>query len=80
MQLLLSILFFFAAATPYDVVIRNGRIIDGTGSPWYAGDIGIRDGRIAAIGKRGRRPRAAQSTRAAWWWLPASSTCWASRS
>ena len=34
----------------YDLVIRNGRIIDGTGSPWYAGDVGIRDGRIAAIG------------------------------
>ena len=51
MQFLLSILFFFAAVTPFDVVIRNGRIIDGTGSPWYAGDIGIRGGRIAAIGK-----------------------------
>jgi dihydroorotase/N-acyl-D-amino-acid deacylase len=35
---------------PYDVVIRNGHIIDGTGSPWYAGDIAIRDGRIAAVG------------------------------
>lgn len=34
----------------YDVLIRNGRIIDGTGSPWYAGDVGIRGGRIAAIG------------------------------
>ncbi len=34
----------------YDLLIRNGRIIDGTGSPWYAGDVGIRDGRIAAIG------------------------------
>lgn len=34
----------------YDLVIRNGHIIDGTGSPWYAGDIGIRDGHIAAIG------------------------------
>jgi N-acyl-D-aspartate/D-glutamate deacylase len=34
----------------YDLVIRNGHIIDGTGSPWYAGDIGISDGRIAAIG------------------------------
>jgi N-acyl-D-amino-acid deacylase len=34
----------------YDVVIRNGRIVDGTGSPWYAGDVGIRDGRIVAIG------------------------------
>jgi len=34
----------------YDLVIRNGRIIDGTGSPWYSGDLGIRDGKIAAIG------------------------------
>jgi dihydroorotase/N-acyl-D-amino-acid deacylase len=34
----------------FDVVIRHGRIIDGTGSPWYAGDVGIRGGRIAAIG------------------------------
>jgi N-acyl-D-amino-acid deacylase len=34
----------------FDVVIRHGRIIDGTGSPWYSGDVGIRGGRIAAIG------------------------------
>src|ERR1700685_3176015 len=40
-----------AAASGYDVVIRNGKINDGTGSPWFAGDTGIRDGRIAAIGK-----------------------------
>ena len=39
-----------AADTPYDVIIRNGHIIDGTGSPWYSGDIGIRNGKIAAIG------------------------------
>jgi dihydroorotase/N-acyl-D-amino-acid deacylase len=37
-------------APPFDVVIVNGHIIDGTGSPWYSGQIGIRDGRIAAIG------------------------------
>ena len=41
------------AATPFDVVIENGHIIDGTGSPWYAADVGIRDGRIAAIGHLG---------------------------
>jgi N-acyl-D-aspartate/D-glutamate deacylase len=35
---------------PFDLVIRNGHIIDGTGSPWYSGDLGIRDGRIAAVG------------------------------
>jgi N-acyl-D-amino-acid deacylase len=36
--------------SPYDLIIRNGRIIDGTGSPWYSGDIGIRHGRIVTIG------------------------------
>jgi N-acyl-D-amino-acid deacylase len=37
----------------YDLIIANGHIVDGTGSPWYSGDLGIRDGRIAAIGKLG---------------------------
>src|SRR5713226_6324183 len=37
-------------APSFDIVITNGHIIDGTGSPWYSGDIGIRDGKIAAIG------------------------------
>ncbi|HVS87835.1 MAG TPA: D-aminoacylase [Candidatus Acidoferrum sp.] len=41
----------------FDIVIINGRIIDGTGSPWYSGDIGIRDGRIAAIGNLAAAPR-----------------------
>lgn len=35
----------------FDLVIKNARIIDGTGSPWYRGDVGIRDGKIAYIGK-----------------------------
>jgi N-acyl-D-amino-acid deacylase len=39
-----------STAAPYDIVIRNGHIVDGTGSPWYSGDIGIRNGRIAAVG------------------------------
>jgi N-acyl-D-amino-acid deacylase len=34
----------------FDLIIRNGRIIDGTGSPWYSGDVASRDGRIAALG------------------------------
>jgi N-acyl-D-amino-acid deacylase len=42
-----------AVEAPYDLIIANGHVIDGTGSPWYAGDVGIRDGRIAAIGKLG---------------------------
>jgi dihydroorotase/N-acyl-D-amino-acid deacylase len=39
-----------AQTSAFDIVITNGHIIDGSGSPWYSGDIGIRDGRIAAIG------------------------------
>ena len=42
-----------AAEQTYDVVIRNAHIVDGTGSPWYSGDIAVRDGRIAAIGRLG---------------------------
>jgi dihydroorotase/N-acyl-D-amino-acid deacylase len=52
----LALLGFGAQATPtpsYDIVIRNGHVIDGTGSPWYAADIAIKDGRIAAIGRLG---------------------------
>ncbi len=40
-----------AGPAPFDVLITNGHIVDGTGSPWYAGDVGIRHGRIAAIGR-----------------------------
>lgn len=38
-------------AQGFDVLIRNGHIMDGTGSPWYAADVGIRDGKIAALGR-----------------------------
>jgi N-acyl-D-amino-acid deacylase len=37
----------------YDVVIENGRIVDGTGNPWTYGDVGIRGDRIATITPRG---------------------------
>lgn len=36
--------------TPYDVVIRNGRVLDGAGNPWIMADVAIRDGRFAKIG------------------------------
>src|SRR5262249_9390525 len=35
----------------YDVIIRGGHVLDGTGNPWFAADVGIRNGRIAAIGR-----------------------------
>jgi N-acyl-D-amino-acid deacylase len=60
MRFLLAIFLLALAAhgqaVPYDVVIRDGRIIDGTGSPWYSGDVAIRGGRIAALGKLDRAP------------------------
>jgi len=56
---LLLAVYLWAApqASPFDLVIVNGRIIDGTGSPWYSGDIGIREGKIAAIGNLKDAPR-----------------------
>lgn len=52
----LTILWFgcvalLSGAEPFDVVIRNGRIMDGTGNPWFEGDVGIRADRIAVIGR-----------------------------
>src|SRR3954462_13193505 len=47
-----------AAAQEYDVVIRNGRVLDGAGNPWILADVAIKDGRFARIGKvtgRGRQ-------------------------
>jgi dihydroorotase/N-acyl-D-amino-acid deacylase len=44
----------FADDAPFDLIIANGHVIDGTGSPWYAADLGVRDGRIAAIGNLGK--------------------------
>ena len=38
------------AAADYDLLIRNARIVDGAGNPWFRGDIGILQGRIAALG------------------------------
>jgi N-acyl-D-amino-acid deacylase len=38
-------------AEQYDIVVQNGRIVDGSGNPWYVADVGIRSGRIVAIGR-----------------------------
>ena len=40
-----------AQSDAYDLVIRNARIIDGTGNPWFYGSIAIRDGRIVNVGR-----------------------------
>lgn len=52
-----------APTARYDVVIENGRIIDGTGAAWYFGDVAVRGDRIAAIGPRGAFRGATAATR-----------------
>jgi N-acyl-D-aspartate/D-glutamate deacylase len=50
--LLLSTAALLAQApATYDLVIRNGRVLDGMGNPWIAADVAINDGRFAAVGK-----------------------------
>jgi N-acyl-D-amino-acid deacylase len=43
-----------AAAQPapvFDIILRNGRVLDGTGNPWFPADIAVANGRIAAVGR-----------------------------
>jgi N-acyl-D-amino-acid deacylase len=46
-------------AQRFDLLIRNGRVMDGTGNPWFPADVGVQNGRVVAIGKLGD----AQATR-----------------
>ena len=38
----------------YDILIHGGRIVNGTGNPWFSGDVGITGDRIAAVGRPGQ--------------------------
>jgi N-acyl-D-amino-acid deacylase len=40
-----------STASDYDIVIRNGRVLDGAGNPWILADVAIRDGRFVAVGR-----------------------------
>jgi N-acyl-D-amino-acid deacylase len=61
--LFLCTLLFARTSADYDVVIRNGRVLDGAGNPWIAADVGIRDGRFVRIGRvEGRGAREIDAT------------------
>jgi len=58
MKKLLLILLLVPAALPaadFDLLVKGARVVDGTGNPWYRADVGVLDGKIAAIGSLGRR-------------------------
>src|SRR5215813_13003663 len=48
---LLALVPAFAQTPTFDIIVRNGHIIDGSGNPWYSGDVAIQGDRIVAIGK-----------------------------
>ncbi|MFC2169728.1 amidohydrolase family protein [Acidobacteriota bacterium] len=54
-SVIVIILFSFASGfkadnSDFDILIKNGKIVNGTGNPWFYGDIGLKDGIIAEIG------------------------------
>lgn len=61
MRLALALCLCFALganAQQYDILIKNGKIVDGSGNPWFYGDVGIAKGKIVAVGKiKGEAPR-----------------------
>ena len=49
----------------YDLVIRNARVVDGTGAPAFLGEVAVKDGRIAALGPKVDGPARFQAFHAA---------------
>jgi len=60
--------FSLLAQNSCDILIRNGRIIDGTGNSWYYGDVAVKDGKIIATGRLNNYTASKLLTPADWWW------------
>src|SRR5258705_11649711 len=60
--LLAGALLVVSAAPPpgkdrgYDLLFTNARVVDGTGAPWFLADVGVRGGKIAAVGRLAGSP------------------------
>lgn len=50
-RVLLALLAVCLQAADYDILIRNARVVDGSGNPWFLADVGVRDGRIVGVGR-----------------------------
>ena len=59
----------------FDIVIHGGRLIDGTGNPWFYGDVAIKDGKIADVGKIRPEPASGRFRLKDVSCPPATSTC-----
>ena len=81
-HLCLSVVTAFHALTQspqFDLLIKNGRIVDGSGAPAYNADLAIKGDRIVSIGDLSQAPLRARSMRKVSSSRLVSSTCWANR-